>query len=112
MNQISDAYKLNPNLENLLFADYFKNAVNECEADLRKTVIEGTSHGISLPSLSSALSFLDGLKSANSPANLIQAQRDYFGAHTYERVDKPKGEFFHTDWSGLKGQATSGAYDA
>ncbi len=112
LNQISEAFEQDPKLENLVFADYFKKTITECEPALREAVIQGITHGISLPSLSSALSFLDGLNTDQSPANLIQAQRDYFGAHTYERIDKPRGEFFHTDWTGLKGQATSGAYDA
>ena len=112
LNDISDAFASTPDLDNLLFAPYFKQAIQDCEVQLRKTVILATEYGIAIPALSSALSFLDGLRQANSPANLTQAQRDYFGAHTYEKVGEARGQFFHTDWAGLNGQATSGSYDA
>ena len=72
----------------------------------------GIQHGIPLPIMSGALAFYDGYRSANLPANLLQAQRDYFGAHTYERVDRPRGEYFHTNWTGAGGDVTAGSYDA
>ena len=75
-------------------------------------IILAIQHGIAVPALSAALSFLDGLRESHSTANLLQAQRDYFGAHTYERRDKARGQYFHTDWAGLNGSATSGTYDA
>lgn len=78
---------------------------------LRKVVAEGALNGIALPSMSAALSYFDGLRTLHSPANLIQAQRDYFGAHTYERVDRELGKFFHTDWTGKGGKTVSGAYN-
>ena len=112
LNDITSAFINTPSLDNLLFSPYFKQSIQDNELSLRKTVILGAHHGIALPALSSALSFLDGLRQSDSPANLTQAQRDYFGAHTYERSDRPRGEFFHTDWVGLNGHATSGSYDA
>ena len=78
----------------------------------RETLKMAIDAGIPVPAMSSALAFFDGYCSGQSPANLIQAQRDFFGAHTYERIDAPRGERFHTDWSGLEGSAISGAYDA
>ena len=112
LNNISQAFTDKPDLQNLLFADYFKQALTDFEQDLREVIILAVQQGIAIPALSAALSFLDGLRQAKSPANLLQAQRDYFGAHTYERRDKARGEFFHTDWTGLNGSATSGTYDA
>ncbi len=112
LNSISEAFRQETQLDNLLFSPYFKHTIERCETSLRKTVILATEYGIAIPALSSALSFLDGIRQMKSPANLTQAQRDYFGAHTYEKIGQPRGEFFHTDWAGLNGQATSGSYDA
>ncbi|NRA41422.1 MAG: decarboxylating NADP(+)-dependent phosphogluconate dehydrogenase [Pseudomonadales bacterium] len=112
LNPIREAYSDNPTLENLLFADYFKQAIASYETDLRNVIILAIQHGIAVPALSAALSFLDGLRESHSTANLLQAQRDYFGAHTYERRDQARGQYFHTDWAGLNGSATSGTYDA
>jgi 6-phosphogluconate dehydrogenase len=112
LNDITAAFEKQPELDNLLFSDYFKQAIQRCEMSLRKAVILATQWGIAIPAYSSALSFLDGIRQADSPANLTQAQRDYFGAHTYEKKHSPRGEFFHTDWSGLDGNITSGSYDA
>ena len=81
--------------------DFFKEAIHSAQAGWRKTVSLAVNLGIPVPAFSSALSFFDGYRMASLPANLLQAQRDYFGAHTYERTDKPRGEFFHTDWISL-----------
>jgi len=98
---IKQAYEENSNLENLLLNDFFTNAIEDSQSGWRKTLSSAIESGIAMPAMSSALAFFDGFRAANSPANLLQAQRDYFGAHTYERTDKPRGEFFHTDWISL-----------
>ena len=90
------------------FADAIKNNIYSW----RKVVAEAMLAGIPVPAMGSALSFYDGYRSETLPANLIQAQRDYFGAHTYERVDKPRGEFTHTDWTGSGGQTSASTYNA
>ena len=94
LGKIQDAYAQNPALENLLLDDYFRDAVINAQSAWRGTVMTGIEHGIPLPIMSGALAFYDGYRSANLPANLLQAQRDYFGAHTYERVDRPRGNIF------------------
>jgi 6-phosphogluconate dehydrogenase len=86
-------------LENLLLDEFFASEIGRMVANWRKTVILGIELGIPLPAFSSALAFYDGYRSKRLPANLLQAQRDYFGAHTYERIDQPRGTFFHTDWT-------------
>lgn len=98
LGNIKEAFTQNPELANLLLDDFFAHEMKRVIANWRKTVILGIELGIPLPAFSSALAFYDGYRSARLPANLLQAQRDYFGAHTYERVDKPRGTFFHTDW--------------
>jgi len=98
LGNIKQAFDKNPQLENLLLDDFFATEIKKAEAGWRKTVKMGIDLGMPIPALSSALTFYDGYRSQRLPANLLQAQRDYFGAHTYERVDKPRGEFFHTDW--------------
>ncbi|KJS03082.1 MAG: 6-phosphogluconate dehydrogenase [Desulfobulbaceae bacterium BRH_c16a] len=110
LDRIAAAYTSDPNLVNLLFAPAFSAEVNRAQADLRTIVGLTASHGIAAPCLSAALAYYDGLRTARLPANLLQAQRDYFGAHTYERTDRPRGEFFHTDWTGSGGATTSSAY--
>ena len=112
LGKIQDAYAQNPALKNLLLDDYFRDAVIHAQSAWRQTVMTGIEHGIPLPIMSGALAFYDGYRSANLPANLLQAQRDYFGAHTYERVDRPRGEHFHTNWTGTGGDVTAGSYDA
>ena len=102
LGNIKQAYESNPKLENLLLDDFFKDAIHEAQAGWRKTLSLAVELGIPMPAFSSALSFYDGYRLESLPANLLQAQRDYFGAHTYERTDKPRGEFFHTDWIGNK----------
>jgi 6-phosphogluconate dehydrogenase len=98
LGEIKKAFDGDPDLENLLLADFFTKAVQDASNGWRKAVSLGVELGVSMPSLSSALAFYDGYRSETLSANLLQAQRDYFGSHTYERVDKPRGEFFHTDW--------------
>ena len=112
LGKIQEAYAANPALANLLLDDYFSDAVIGAQAAWRGAVATGIQHGIPLPIMSGALAFYDGYRSANLPANLLQAQRDYFGAHTYERVDRPRGEYFHTNWTGSGGDVTAGSYDA
>ena len=110
LNDIKQAYNQTPDLENLLLADYFVNAMKQAEAGWRQAVILGIQLGIPTPAFSSALAYYDGYRSERLPANLLQAQRDYFGAHSYERTDKPRGEFFHTDWTGHGGKTASTTY--
>lgn len=98
LNNIKQAYTINPQLENLLLDDFFVNAITGSLTGWRSLVQQAIGMAIPIPAFSSALSFFDGYRSERTSANLLQAQRDYFGAHTYERVDKPRGEFFHTDW--------------
>ena len=102
LNNISQAFTSNPQLENLLFDKFFIKAINESVEGWRKTIQLAISLAIPIPAFSSALSFFDGYRCERTSANLLQAQRDYFGAHTYERVDKPRGAFFHTDWVNQK----------
>ncbi|WP_150046096.1 MULTISPECIES: decarboxylating NADP(+)-dependent phosphogluconate dehydrogenase [Methylomonas] len=110
LQAIKQAYQKKPDLENLLLADFFVAAMQQAESGWRQAVILGIRAGIPTPAFSSALAYYDGYRSERLPANLLQAQRDYFGAHTYERVDKPRGEFFHTDWTGHGGKTTSTTY--
>ena len=101
-----------PDLPNLLLAPYFRDAVAGAQAAWRRVVATAVTRGVPAPALSSALAWYDGYRSARLPANLLQAQRDYFGAHTYERIDRPRGEFFHTDWTGRGGATASTPYNA
>ncbi len=110
LNDIKKAYDGNPDLENLLLADFFVEAISKADAGWRKAVVLGIELGIPTPAFSSALAYYDGYRTERLPANLLQAQRDYFGAHTYERTDKPRGEFFHTDWTGHGGKTASSTY--
>lgn len=100
LNDIKKAYDKNPKLENLLTDDFFKKAILNAEPGWRKVVMKAVEWAIPIPCLSTSLSFFDGLRTERLPANLLQAQRDFFGAHTYERTDQPRGKFFHTEWSG------------
>ncbi|HDK38054.1 MAG TPA: decarboxylating NADP(+)-dependent phosphogluconate dehydrogenase, partial [Thiolapillus brandeum] len=111
LDKIKDAYTTNVGLDNLLLDSFFAQALFKAESGWRKTCSLGVGLGIPLPAMSAALSFFDGYRRGRLPANLIQAQRDYFGAHTYERMDRPRGEYFHTDWSGEGGDVASGQYD-
>ncbi|MBD3378777.1 decarboxylating NADP(+)-dependent phosphogluconate dehydrogenase [candidate division KSB1 bacterium] len=98
LGKIKDAYDKQPDLSNLLLAPYFKEAIDNAQKAWRHVVARAVEWGVPVPAFSSALAYYDGYRSERLPANLLQAQRDYFGAHTYERVDKPRGEFFHTEW--------------
>ncbi len=98
LQDIKNAFDKNPNLENLLLDDFFKAAVENAQPSWRRVVSTAVQMGIPVPAFTSALTYFDGYRRASLPANLLQAQRDYFGAHTYERTDKPRGEKFHTDW--------------
>ena len=98
LERIKAAYDRNPNLVNLLLDDYFKGILQACQASWRRVLAAAVRAGIPVPAFSASLAFYDGYRSERLPANLIQAQRDYFGAHTYERVDQPRGTFFHTQW--------------
>jgi 6-phosphogluconate dehydrogenase len=110
--KIKEAYDTNPKLMNLLLDDYFRGEIKRCQKGWRNIVATAAKRGIPVPAFSTALAFFDQYRSAVLPANLLQAQRDYFGAHTYELVDKPRGEFFHTNWTGHGGTTSSGSYNA
>jgi 6-phosphogluconate dehydrogenase len=112
LGKIKKAYDKDPNLSNLLLDEYFKTEVDSAQAGWRKVIATAVEAGVPVPAMSSALAFYDGYRRERLPANLLQAQRDYFGAHTYERVDKPRGEFFHTNWTGTGGDITSSTYNA
>ena len=111
LGNIKDAFDKNPELANLLLDPYFAEKIQVCQHGLRQVVATATLNGIPTPCLSAAINYYDGYRSERLPANLLQAQRDYFGAHTYERVDKPRGEFFHTNWTGRGGDTASTTYD-
>jgi 6-phosphogluconate dehydrogenase len=98
LEDIKKAFDKNPDLENLLLDDFFRKAIDKAQPSWRRVVSASVNHGIPVPGFSAALSYYDGYRLGRLPANLLQAQRDYFGAHTYERLDKPRGETFHTDW--------------
>ncbi|MBN9614455.1 MAG: phosphogluconate dehydrogenase (NADP(+)-dependent, decarboxylating) [Acidobacteriales bacterium 59-55] len=112
LGNIKAAYDKNPNLSNLLLDNFFSTALNKYGPSWRKCVIHAIEIGVPTPAFSTALAFYDGYRTERLPANLLQAQRDYFGAHTYERVDKPRGEFFHTNWTGRGGRVSSSTYNA
>jgi 6-phosphogluconate dehydrogenase len=112
LGKIKDAYNADPALSNLLLAPYFTQAIAAAQSGWRRVVAQAALHGVPVPAMTSALSFYDGYRQPWLPASLIQAQRDYFGAHTYERVDRPRGQFFHTNWTGTGGAVTSGSYSA
>jgi len=111
LGKIKDAYDHNPKLMNLMLDDYFRGEIKRCQKGWRNVVATAAKRGIPVPAFSTALAFYDQYRSAVLPANLLQAQRDYFGAHTYERVDKPRGEFFHTNWTGRGGTTSSSTYN-
>jgi len=112
LGKIKNAFDQDPALSNLLLTPYFKGEVDAAQAAWRRVVARAVESGVPVPTMSSALAFYDGYRHARLPANLLQAQRDYFGAHTYERVDRPRGEFFHTNWTGVGGDVTAGSYQA
>lgn len=112
LGRIKEAFDKNPGLVNLLLDPFFKDAVEKAQASWRRVVTEAVRMGVPIPAMSAALAYYDGYRSGRLPANLLQAQRDYFGAHTYERIDKPRGEFFHTNWTGRGGDTASSTYNA
>ncbi len=111
LGNIKDAYRKNKNTENLLLDKFFSRAVNKYQASWRKALVHAVKMGVPTPAFSTALAFFDGYRAGRLPANLLQAQRDFFGAHTYERVDQPRGQFFHTNWTGHGGRVASGTYN-
>ncbi len=111
LDDIRNAFDAEPGLVNLMLAPFFKTAIENAQAGWRRVATLAIQLGIPTPAISAALAYYDGYRTARLPANLLQAQRDYFGAHTYERVDKPRGLFFHTNWTGHGGGTASSAYD-
>ena len=111
LSKIKEAYDKNPQLSNLLVDDFFSGTLNQYQDSWRRAIAGAIEAGVPTPAFSTALAFYDGFRTARLPANLLQAQRDYFGAHTYERIDKPRGEFFHTNWTGRGGRVSSGSYN-
>ena len=112
LGEIKAAFDNNPKLGNLLFDGFFSSALNKYQASWRKAQVHAIELGVPTPAFSTALAFFDGYRTGRLPANLLQAQRDFFGAHTYERTDKPRGQFFHTNWTGRGGRVSSGTYNA
>ena len=112
LGKIKEAFDKNRDVDNLLLDDYFRGVIERCQAGWRRVVSKSIELGIPVPAFGTALSFYDGYRSERLPANLLQAQRDYFGAHTYERIDRPRGEFFHTNWTGEGGSVSAGTYNA
>ena len=112
LGNIKEAFDKDPGLENLLLDPFFKEIIENAQSSWREVVATAARNGIPIPAISSALSYYDGYRSERLPANLLQAQRDYFGAHTFERVDRPRGEFFHANWTGRGGETASSTYNA
>jgi len=112
LGKIKEAYDKNPKLDNLLMDEFFFGVLNKYQASWRKALVAAIELGVPTPAFATALAFYDGYRTERLPANLLQAQRDFFGAHTYERVDKPRGEFFHTNWTGRGGRVSSSTYNA
>ncbi len=111
LGKIKEAFDRNPKLLNLLLDDYFHGVMERCQASWRRVVAQAVGAGVPVPAFTTALSFYDGYRCERLPANLLQALRDYFGAHTYERVDRPRGQFFHTNWTGKGGTVSAGTYN-
>ena len=112
LGRIKEAFDNKPKLTNLLLDKFFRQAIKDCQRSWRNVVAVAAKKGIPTPAFSTALNFYDAYRSERLPANLLQAQRDYFGAHTYERLDQPRGQFFHTNWTGRGGQVSSSSYNA
>ncbi len=112
LGKIKDAFDANPELSNLLLDPYFKGVIDKAQAGWRRVCAAAMTNGIPVPAMSTALSYYDGYRCEKLPANLLQAQRDYFGAHTYERLDHPRGEYFHTNWTGHGGSTSASTYTA
>ncbi len=111
LGKIKEAFDKIPGLNNLLLDSFFSNAVNQYQASWRKALVHAVQMGVPTPAFSTALAFFDGYRTARLPQNLLQAQRDFFGAHTYERIDQPRGQFFHTNWTGHGGRVSSTTYN-
>ena len=111
LGKIKEAFDRNPKLVNLLLDDYFHGVIERCQPSWRRVVVQAVAAGVPVPAFTTALSFFDGYRSERLPANLLQALRDYFGAHTYERIDRPRGQFFHTNWTGKGGSVSAGTYN-
>ncbi len=111
LGRIKEAYNNDPSLENLLLDPFFRKKVDKAQKGWRNIIAAAAENGIPVPALSSALAYYDGYRYERLPANLLQAQRDYFGAHTYERIDRPRGEFYHTNWTGRGGSTSSSTYN-
>lgn len=111
LSKIKEAFDKNPALQNLILDDFFREKIQHTQVGWRKVIASAVINGIPVPCLSAGLIYYDGYRCERLPANLLQAQRDYFGAHTYERLDKPRGEFFHTNWTGRGGETSSTTYD-
>jgi 6-phosphogluconate dehydrogenase len=111
LGKIKDAYDNNPDLTNVILDPYFKETIENLVPAWRHVVSTAVKLGIPIPAMASALNYFDGYTCERLPANLLQAQRDYFGAHTYERLDAPRGEFFHTNWTGHGGDTSASTYD-
>jgi len=111
LGKIKEAFDKNPHIDNLLLDSFFSAALNDYQASWRKAIVHAVELGVPTPAFSTALAFFDGYRTARLPANLLQAQRDYFGAHTYERIDQPRGQFFHSNWTGRGGRVSSSTYN-
>jgi len=111
LGKIKEAFDNNPSITNLLVDPFFNDKMEKAQKGWRNVVAAAVTNGISIPSISAALGYYDGYRCEKVPANLLQAQRDYFGAHTYERIDKPRGQFFHTNWTGHGGTTSSSTYN-
>ncbi len=110
LGKIKEAFDRAPGLSNLLLDSYFREVIARCQPSWRRVVAKAVEAGVPVPAFTTALAFFDGYRSERLPANLLQAQRDYFGAHTYERLDRPRGQFFHTNWTGKGGTVSAGTY--
>jgi 6-phosphogluconate dehydrogenase len=111
LGKIKEAFDRDPKLTNLLLDPYFQSEVQRCQDGWRRAAAAAITHGLPAPAMSAAMAYYDGYRCDRLPANLLQAQRDYFGAHTYERVDRPRGQFFHTNWTGRGGSTSSSTYN-
>jgi 6-phosphogluconate dehydrogenase len=112
LGKIKDAFDKNAGIQNLLLDSFFSGALNKYQASWRKALVHAVEFGVPTPAFSTALAFFDGYRADRLPANLLQAQRDFFGAHTYERLDQARGQFFHTNWTGKGGRVSSTTYNA
>jgi len=110
LENIKEAFDRKPDLANLMLDPYFRKVIGRAQTAWRSVIRVAVRLGVPVPAMGTALSYYDSYRSERLPANLLQAQRDYFGAHTYERVDRPRGEFFHTDWTGTGGKTSASTY--